>query len=62
MLLFCCTPSDLVYGVPGAENDQIYIGIEAYPAFKKTKGCRWSETTAWSFLPVENIKSWWDDG
>lgn len=34
MLFICCTPSDLVEGVPGAENDQIYIGIEAYSALK----------------------------
>lgn len=31
VFLICCT-SDVVEGVPGAEDDQIYIGIEAYSA------------------------------
>lgn len=36
VLLICCT-TDLVEGVPGAEDDQKCIGIQAYSALKKKK-------------------------
>lgn len=36
VLLICCI-SDLVEGVPGAEDNQKYIGIQAYSALKKKK-------------------------
>jgi len=36
-VLSICSPSDLVEGVSSAENDEIYVSVEAYSALKKKK-------------------------
>lgn len=46
----CSALSDLVERVPSAENELIYIGIEADSAVKKKKKLLVKEYTAWSFL------------
>lgn len=59
VLLICCTPSDLLERVPGAENDQIHIGLEAYSALKKQKRLLLvKEYTAWSFLLGTSSPGW----